>query len=561
MIVLPLSSLLLALAASNIEIKAAAERSIALIQKVNAQWKNPCFSCHNQTQGDQALAAARNHGLAVNEKLASASSTRTYKRLTDLDGSIRIDELIDPSMSEGSMLMGAYAAGAKPTLATASYARHIADNQFPDGHWTVFDTRPPQSSSDITGTAVAIRAVSLYLPAAQRQPYIDRARHWLAAVKPADTEEATYRLLGLHWTQAPHAVLQSAARHLAELQHSDGSWAQTPSSTETDAYATAEALYALATTKSWPSTSKSFQLGIDWLIKHQAADGSWHVKSRINTKAPISPPYFESGFPYGHDQFISCAATALAVQALAEALPLVPNPAMPPPIPGFDDSKLAWVNTALFGTPAELAKIDPNSATPGGTTALMMAANDAAKIEILLKRGANPKAITREGIDALMIAALFNGNSKSLDLLLKAGADPSPKHKVRFDAHALAHAVMTNDAAMVQFLISKGADPNRPMRLLGGSPMALLNMAAGYGNPETIRHLVKAGAKVDAPDDLGMTALSYAALGFRPAAIQTLLQLGANPKHKDSFGLIPYDHTKAVAQIPGESAEILKARH
>ena len=97
---------------------------------------------------------------------------------------------------------------------------------------------------------------------------------------------------------------------------------------------------------------------------------------------------------------------------------MAPNPPQPLPLPGFDDSKLAWANTALFGIPAEVGTIDPNSATPAGTTALMMAANDPAKIEVLLKRGANPKAITKAGLDALMIAALFNGNTKSLDLLL-----------------------------------------------------------------------------------------------------------------------------------------------
>lgn len=77
----------------------------------------------------------------------------------------------------------------------------------------------------------------------------------------------------------------------------------------------------------------------------------------------------------------------------------------------------------------------------------MMAADDPAKIEVLLKRG------------ALMIAALCIGNTKSLELLLKAGADLSLKHKVRFDAHALAHAVMTNDESTVQFLLSRVLNP------------------------------------------------------------------------------------------------------
>lgn len=71
-----------------------------------------------------------------------------------------------------------------------------------------------------------------------------------------------------------------------------------------------------------------------------------------------------------------------------------------------------------------------------------------------------------------------------------------------------------------------------------------------------IRLLVKAGTKVDSPDDLRLTALSYAALGFRPGAIKTLHELGANPNHKDSFGLTPYDHTKEIEN----SSALLKGR-
>ena len=48
----------------------------------------------------------------------------------------------------------------------------------------------------------------------------------------------------------------------------------------------------------------------------QAADGSWHVASR----AVKSQPYFESGFPYGHDQWISSMGTGWASNALALAL-------------------------------------------------------------------------------------------------------------------------------------------------------------------------------------------------------------------------------------------------
>jgi hypothetical protein len=60
-----------------------------------------------------------------------------------------------------------------------------------------------------------------------------------------------------------------------------------------------------------------FQRGVDFLRGTQAADGSWHVRSR----SIWFQPYFESGFPYGQDQFISTAGTAWASMALAAAAP------------------------------------------------------------------------------------------------------------------------------------------------------------------------------------------------------------------------------------------------
>ncbi len=60
-----------------------------------------------------------------------------------------------------------------------------------------------------------------------------------------------------------------------------------------------------------------YQKGVDYLLRTQAADGTWHVK----TRAIWLQPYFESGFPYGQDQFISTAGTAWASMALAAAQP------------------------------------------------------------------------------------------------------------------------------------------------------------------------------------------------------------------------------------------------
>ena len=56
---------------------------------------------------------------------------------------------------------------------------------------------------------------------------------------------------------------------------------------------------------------------VTFLLASQLEDGSWLVRSRSK---PFQK-YFESGFPHGKDQFISCAATGWAVTALALACP------------------------------------------------------------------------------------------------------------------------------------------------------------------------------------------------------------------------------------------------
>ena|SRR2546426_7285512 len=59
------------------------------------------------------------------------------------------------------------------------------------------------------------------------------------------------------------------------------------------------------------------------LPETQRADGSWLVRSR----SPKFQPYFEGGFPYGHDRWISAMATGWSTAALA--LGLDQGPAKP----------------------------------------------------------------------------------------------------------------------------------------------------------------------------------------------------------------------------------------
>ena len=152
----------------------------------------------------------------------------------------------------------------------------------------------------ITSTAIGIRALQAYeLPArkAEFEERIARATKWLQRAEISTTEDAVMRLLGLKWAGLSAAALDRWAKPVLDLQRADGGWAQTPY-LKSDAYATGEALYALHAGGAMPVSDAVYRKGVAYLMRTQAADGSWHVASR----SIWLQPYFESGFPHGHDQ-------------------------------------------------------------------------------------------------------------------------------------------------------------------------------------------------------------------------------------------------------------------
>ncbi len=127
---------------------------------------------------------------------------------------------------------------------------------------------------------------------------------------------ALYVGLGLAWAGAPAATITTAARALAATQREDGGWSQL-ATMGSDAYASGQALFALNTAARMAVSDPVFRKGIDYLLRTQHADGSWQVA----TRSIWVQPYFESGFPHGHNQWISTAGTAWAVMALSLTQP------------------------------------------------------------------------------------------------------------------------------------------------------------------------------------------------------------------------------------------------
>ena len=118
--------------------------------------------------------------------------------------------------------------------------------------------------------------------------------------------------MGLAWANASPASIAASVKAIATTQRPDGGWSQLPTM-GSDTYATGQALYALNAAGNMPVNDPVYEKGVKYLLRTQAADGSWHVKSR----SIWLQPYFDSGFPYDHDQWISAAGTAWATMALS----------------------------------------------------------------------------------------------------------------------------------------------------------------------------------------------------------------------------------------------------
>jgi ankyrin repeat protein len=527
-------------------IRDAATRSLALFQASQKNWftVQRCDSCHHQYQPALAYRDARQHGIPFDESIARADAAKAFT-FADLDRAVQYSWIIEPAIDDAYRMVAADAAGVRPNLGTAVYARIVAARQNPAGDWPSHHQRPPASYSSFTFTALAARAIQLYAHPTQKADVarrVARARGWFLSHTPADTEERTYQLLGLTWTGADRTTLVKSADALLATQQADGGW-YSLDGRESDAYSTGQALVALHDSGVVPISSAAWQRGIDFLLRAQAADGSWHVATRLYPPAPLSPPYFESGYPYGHDQFLSAQGAAWAVMALARALG--PGGAVvPEPLPGVEPSNVEpWVETLLFGTAADVRRLldagfDPNSATKsGGTTALMMAAPDAEKMKLLIDRGANVNARAETKFTALMVAAQYRESTPAVRLLLAHGADAGQSAgQPLFNADPLFLAAYAGNPDVLRELRDAGANPVGEMVLIGTSRTSPMNGAVMFGYVDVARVLVDLGAPVDRTDTR-ITPLVKAVIGDQVEMARFLIAKGADVNHVDGNGM------------------------
>src|SRR5262249_3208518 len=158
------------------------------------------------------------------------------------------------------------------------------------------------------------------------------------------------------------------------------------------------------------------QRGVEFLLKSQLPDGSWHQQTR--RRGP-GLPYFETGFPHGEDQFISYAGTAWATITLAIAVDPRPTAVMnipdvraaqrAPPMPPMTDGVTPLMSAAAHGTIGDVEQllaggVDVNARSQAGLTALMCAVHDAHTVALLIARGADVNARADSGATPLYLA-------------------------------------------------------------------------------------------------------------------------------------------------------------
>jgi ankyrin repeat protein/cytochrome c553 len=541
-----------AFAQTPAEVRDAVVEALAPLQKAQEPWftanKQVCASCHHQYQPSLAYRAAREHGVPVNETIARADALKAFT-FADIDRAIQYQYVIEPSVDDAYRMIAAHAAGVPPNLGAAIYARLLISRQNADGTWDGFHQRPPSSHSRFTMATLGLRAVQLYRHASQKgaaEAAVARARAYLEKNTAPDTEGRAYQLLGLKWAGADNGRLRRLGRELLARQQADGGW-ESRAGRGSDVYSTGQALVALHDGAGTAAGDAAFRKGIAWLLRTQAADGTWHATTRLRPPAPLSPPYFNAGYPYERDQFLSMSGASWAIMALSYALgPARPVTAAPLPetLPANVEP---WVETVLFGTVADLRRLldgglSPNAATAaGGTTVLMAAAPDVEKMRVLLDRGADVNARAKSRFSALMVAAQYQEGDAAINLLLDRGAQMAPPEGPApiFNANPFSLAAYAGNYRSLPRLKAAGGQIDGSFIAIGTSRTTPMLGAFKFGDADVIRTLLELGAPVDFADGNQITMLSRSVLNHELELAKMLIARGANVNATDKLGMTP----------------------
>jgi hypothetical protein len=300
----------------------AMEKSVALLQRSSTEFfkESGCVGCHHQNLTSVAVSAARVKSVRVDESVAEEQLKVVKGQWMGAQEGLL--QRIDPPGQADTLIYSLFGLAATEYPADAitdAMVTNLAAEQQPDGSWFCGGiSRSPIEEGCIARAALGLRMLQRYGPPGLKSEFsqrVARARAFLVEAEPKTTDDRAMLLLGLRWSDAGSGKINGAAQGLLDEQRPDGGWGGNPY-LESDAYSTAVAIYALRESGVATVSHHGYRRGLEFLLKTQQPDGSWFVKSR----AVKFQPYFESGFPHAHDQWISAAATSWATAALATSI-------------------------------------------------------------------------------------------------------------------------------------------------------------------------------------------------------------------------------------------------
>jgi ankyrin repeat protein len=298
--------------------RAAVERALPLLEKTAGDMlsRGGCVACHAQPVAQVAARLASSRGWNVSGEALNSSLQKLSSQWLTADQPLLQGN--EPGGTPDGQLYSTFALAdgrVASSWNTDVLVYYLLSKQRQQGYWKgIGATRAPIQDGNISRTALAVRALAVYAIPARRaeiEDRIKRAGDWLAAQQPVTTEDRVMQLLGMKWANVASRSRETRLRELIALQQADGGFAQT-AHLRSDAYATGQVLYTLRELEA-SAAGPAINRAVNFLVQTQREDGSWFVPSR----AMKIQPYFESGFPYGHDQWISAAGTAWAVMGLA----------------------------------------------------------------------------------------------------------------------------------------------------------------------------------------------------------------------------------------------------
>jgi len=230
---------------------------------------------------------------------------------------------------------------------------------------------------------------------------------------------------------------------------------------------------------------------------------------------------------------IADVSRALALISLVSTIIVLPATAAPAP-PQLRPSPL-WLFAGhgdIEGVSSLLAQgVDVNKAGLGSSTPLDAAVEfrQPEMVKFLLEHGAD--ANDGRGDGGPLSKAITNVDIETAKLLVAHGANTDGKYLG--DEPLLCWAEEKRSSVLVDLLVNAGADVNVCAHLDKVPSISLAVVSA----PRSVANMIDHGAKVNAADALGQTALMYAVAYGRKDVIKLLLDRGANVNTKDADGL------------------------